>query len=61
MLAAMSEVQPEADETRPTGKGRPTPMRSEAQKTGSGVAPRWARASQSVSTKAVLPDSSCAR
>ena len=32
MLARMSEVQPEADETRPTGKGRPTPKRSEAQK-----------------------------
>ena len=35
--------------------------RSEAQKTGSGVAPRSARASQRVSTKAVFPDSSCAR
>ena len=35
--------------------------RSEAQKTGRGVAPRCARASQSVSTKAVFPDSSCAR
>ena len=35
--------------------------RSEAQKTGRGVAPRSARAPHSVSTKSVFPDSSCAR
>ena len=35
--------------------------RSEPQKMGSGVAPCSARAAQRVSTKAVFPDSSCAR
>src|SRR3954470_24901656 len=32
MLGRVSEAQPDTDETRPSGKGRPTPKRSDARK-----------------------------